>query len=341
MKKFWFMNVIFWACLIMGIHEGHAKQYRWIDAQGELHYSTQAPTSPVQSLEVKGPRGWQPYGQKIRPTSDRHIPQSVTKTTVNYVKKGNLIMLDVNFNNQVTARLAMDTGASYLVISPRLATQLGMSLQPTTPRVDIMTANGVINVPLVNVDVVKLGDIETPNVTAAVHKLEGKTVDEIDGLLGMSFLKRFSMSIDTPRRRMTLEASHAVERYAAMNCVNAMEWMSEGHLAGADLKKAAEYYEKAIGLCDDLYEAYYELADIYYVQKRYSRGVTLFKHAVERYPDIAETHYLLGVFYALDDKFLQARNEFRQTLQLDPEHKQAQERLEDMRGKVYQRREKK
>lgn len=316
--------------------------YRWVDEQGEMHYSTVPPTDNDHPVEIKTNAGWQPYrsgqAEKESSSSRQKTASGVTKASISYVKRYNLMIFDVRLNDNTDVQFAMDTGASFVVISTKIAQKMGLSADPKLPQAEIVTANGVVKAPYVNLESVKVGSIEAYNVTAVIHPLE--KWEDIDGLLGMSFFKRFEINVDARRNRVMFEALYPPEQYAAMNCVKAREWNFQGDLAGKDFDKATKCYEKAVLLCDDLYEAYYALADIYFDQERYAKGVETFLETVRRYPDNAHAHYLLGVFYAWDNKFIQAKREFQKTLKLDPEHEEAKKWIEEMRGKVYLRREK-
>ncbi len=327
-------------CVFMVPFVGYAEFYRWLDEQGEMHYSTVAPSDTIYTIEIKTKAGWQIYragnAEKAPIPIRQRTGSGVTKANVKYIKKGNMMLFDVRLNDKTDTRLMMDTGASYIVISTETAEKMGLPLDSKLPMIELVTANGTVNVPLVNLEVVKVGGIEAYNVTAAVH--DSGDSEFMDGLLGMSFFKRFEINVDRKQNQITLEALYPPEKYAAMDCVQSMELFSQGNLAGKDLDKAAAYYEKAILLCDDIYGAYYALAELYYAQEKYATGVKTFLKAIRQYPDNAHAHFLLGVFYAYDDKFAQARRALKTTLQLDPDHEGAQAMLESMQGKAYQRR---
>jgi len=98
--------------------------------------------------------------------------------------------------------MLLDTGAKYTVVTPDVARRLGLELEDT-PRIPVATATRLEMAALATVDQIDvyglvLRDVETAvlNVPAALG---------IEGLLGMSFLKRCRMVLDAPGRSLELE----------------------------------------------------------------------------------------------------------------------------------------
>ncbi|MCL2021844.1 MAG: retroviral-like aspartic protease family protein [Betaproteobacteria bacterium] len=93
-------------------------------------------------------------------------------------------------NGQINGRsvkFVVDTGASNVSLGNSEARRLGLDLSRGTPG-QTMTANGVANVILIKLDMVKVGDITLRNIDATVVQQDMPFV-----LLGMSFLNRTSM----------------------------------------------------------------------------------------------------------------------------------------------------
>jgi clan AA aspartic protease (TIGR02281 family) len=104
----------------------------------------------------------------------------------------------VVLNGSLTARLLVDTGATNTMISPTLAQQLRLDPRDT----DIMpvqTANGVTLVPITKVQSMSVGGATAYDVDVSVHDagLPG-------GLLGMSFLDNFQVSLNVTEGTMRL-----------------------------------------------------------------------------------------------------------------------------------------
>ena len=98
------------------------------------------------------------------------------------------------------AQFLLDTGASYCVIAPALASRL--SLAPTGSFATIATANGPVRAPIVIVRELDLGGgVCAHDVEAIVHE----AAPQLDGLLGLNFLNRYRYAVDPERRQLELE----------------------------------------------------------------------------------------------------------------------------------------
>jgi clan AA aspartic protease (TIGR02281 family) len=96
-------------------------------------------------------------------------------------------------NGQAMGTFIIDTGSSYTVITPRMATKLGLAVTPDLPRISIITANGVIQAPIVTLKNVVIGQVRVTEVQAIIQDL-GKDL-MLSGLLGMNFFKGKSLTI--------------------------------------------------------------------------------------------------------------------------------------------------
>jgi len=100
-------------------------------------------------------------------------------------------------NGTVSGLFLLDTGASLCVLTPSTARRVG--LPPGGPHIDLRTANGVVRAPLVQLRSVEVGGNRARDVGAIVHTA---VAPPLDGIIGLSYLNRFtSYSID-PRRRV-------------------------------------------------------------------------------------------------------------------------------------------
>lgn len=90
--------------------------------------------------------------------------------------------------------MALDTGATYAMIPWDIAGALGYEPETSKERVDMVTASGVERAPLITLESVSLGGEEVKKVQALVHDLPPRSY--VDGLLGLSFLRNFRLSLD-------------------------------------------------------------------------------------------------------------------------------------------------
>jgi len=95
-------------------------------------------------------------------------------------------------NGKTVGTFIVDTGASYTVITPRMAKKLGVDVE-SVETVSVLTGNGVIKAPLVTLKDVMIGQIHVSEVKAVVQDLGGDLI--IAGVLGMNFFKGKTITI--------------------------------------------------------------------------------------------------------------------------------------------------
>ena len=88
----------------------------------------------------------------------------------------------------------LDTGAVYTVIAWDVAKDIGYDPAISERRMPIITANGVIEAPLITVESIHIADLRAESVDVICHDIP--EIIGIEGLLGLSFLKRFRTLID-------------------------------------------------------------------------------------------------------------------------------------------------
>lgn len=103
------------------------------------------------------------------------------------------LAVPVLLNKRVMGTFVVDTGASYTVITPRLAAKLGIVVSDDAPRIAIRTANGVVHAPLVTIPSLSLGKVDLGQVQAVVHDLGDDLM--LSGLLGLNAFKGMDMSV--------------------------------------------------------------------------------------------------------------------------------------------------
>ena len=96
----------------------------------------------------------------------------------------------------------LDTGATYSTLSAEALEEIGISIPPDAPWVELQTAGGLIEAPLVLVDAVWLGDFPVEWVTVAI--CEECSRPPVAGLLGLNVLQRFRVSIDHEGKKIEL-----------------------------------------------------------------------------------------------------------------------------------------
>lgn len=94
--------------------------------------------------------------------------------------------------------MALDTGATYVMIPTDVAFELGDDLDVSVRRIDIATANSVESAPIINIERVHALDMDARDVDVVCMTLPSESY--VQGLLGLSFLKRFDMDIHFTQR---------------------------------------------------------------------------------------------------------------------------------------------
>jgi len=90
--------------------------------------------------------------------------------------------------------MILDTGAMYTAISWDIVKDIGYDPAVALDRVPIITANGVIEVPKIKVIGIGFKELYVEDVEVICHDIP--EIAEIEGLLGLSFLKYFKIYLD-------------------------------------------------------------------------------------------------------------------------------------------------
>lgn len=119
---------------------------------------------------------------------------------VSFDPQSPVIAVDVTLEGQKQAkrriRVALDTGATYLMIPWQVAEALGYEPEKSKEKVSLITASGVETAPVIQIKKVKFLGEHLENVPAVCHDLPPKSY--VVGLLGSSFLRHFKVTIDYP-----------------------------------------------------------------------------------------------------------------------------------------------
>ena len=127
----------------------------------------------------------------------------IRETDVPFETDGRHAIVTARINNQVDARLLLDTGATLVQISEALARRLNLQL-PDEPKVKVMLADGrEAEVKPVMFDSVQVADARAERVAGIVSASE--LSPGVDGLLGMSFLQEFDVRLDGASNKLILK----------------------------------------------------------------------------------------------------------------------------------------
>ena len=115
-------------------------------------------------------------------------------------------MVNALLNKKVEAKLLLDTGASTVLLTKRLAEKLGIKTNGENKnKGKVRLADGrEVDGMYMRLDSVNVQGVEAKDVGTVVL-LEHTKTNSHDGLLGMSFLSKFNFQIDTVNKKIILE----------------------------------------------------------------------------------------------------------------------------------------
>lgn len=130
------------------------------------------------------------------------------RAVIHFAPRAPVILVDAKLRGPsdgappATGRFILDTGASMVAISEALAKRAGVDYDGA-PQVTVRTANGVKRARAVVLGRVELQGVSASHVDAAVVDTLGP---DVDGLLGLSFLSRFTVRVSQAEGRVELAA---------------------------------------------------------------------------------------------------------------------------------------
>lgn len=170
-----------------------AQLYRWTDADGTVHYTTDLASIPPAYRGAARDIGAPTPG----PAQPAAAPAPIG-VVIPYAGGGPLVV-DA-FINGVPLRLILDTGADRTLISPAAMARAGFDVTRGTP-VQVRGVTGEAMASLVSVPRLDLAGTRVGPVTVVVHTLAGQTAD---GLLGRDVLDAFTLTVDSAGQRAIL-----------------------------------------------------------------------------------------------------------------------------------------
>ena len=183
---------------LLHYHRGVAlmRLSRWREAAAAFDTVLRLDPPPdLAATTQQGIRSLAPLLREPAPRSAR--PEEIL---VSLHRAGGNWLADVRLNDSRTARFVVDTGASACVLSPELATGLRIHPGARAETVPMQVVGGVTAGRRVTIASVSVGDAEVENVDAIIHSIG----PGIDGLLGNTFLGRFTVTLDPARGVLVL-----------------------------------------------------------------------------------------------------------------------------------------
>ncbi len=194
-----------WVILLLALALAYAEIYKWVDRDGRVHFSdTLAGIPPEYRDRIEEKVGLTPTSRSD-PTPQRVTPErlSIAPVPPSYAvplrRDGNAMLVEALVGGTVRTRLLLDTGAEFTVLSTAAARRLALNLGSAAV-IPLRSASGVFFAPMIKVQSITVGDATAYDVEVIVHD----ATPGLDGLLGMSFLDNFLVTISTSDARLIL-----------------------------------------------------------------------------------------------------------------------------------------
>ena len=118
------------------------------------------------------------------------------------IRSGEHFVVEARINGVEPVRLLIDTGASMTVVRNEVLSAAGVVTAVDDPLRYFNTANGVVAGTVYRLDSLTVGEQQVQNLEIA--GMDFPVADEVDGLLGMNYLKHFRFFIDQGKQELRL-----------------------------------------------------------------------------------------------------------------------------------------
>ena len=206
-----------WILLLLALVPAYAEIYKWVDRDGRVHFSDTLAGIPLEYRDRIEEKVGLTSTLRSNPAPQRVLPErlSIAPAPPSYAvplrRDGNAMLVEALVGGTVRTRLLLDTGAEFTVLSTAAARRLALNLGSTAV-IPLRSASGVFFAPMLKVQSIAVGDAVVYDVEVIVHD----ATPGLDGLLGMSFLDNFLVTISTSDERLILAPltdSMDTERY--------------------------------------------------------------------------------------------------------------------------------
>jgi len=161
-------------------------------------YETALRLDPPPAVAAAARDGLRAIGALGAPSRPR---RSTDETVIALTRIPGGWLTEVVINGAWTGPLLLDTGASVTLVSPAVARAAGISIGPDTQMVEVQGIAGRTRGPIVTLSSIQVGEIEARGVRAVVVELP----TGLNGLLGNSFLARYTFTLDPREGALRLQ----------------------------------------------------------------------------------------------------------------------------------------
>jgi len=167
-----------------------AELYRWTDENGVIHFSDQPP--PPSTTKEKAVQVLKMAAPSLLSSAKE---EGGKEYVIPFQRAHGGMVVNVMVNDRVPARMVVDTGATTVKVNVGLLKRLGQYTPAEGRKRKAWTAAGVIDAQEVTIEKIDLGGAVKRDVAASFTD-EAHDYPHYDGLLGLSFLSDFKMTID-------------------------------------------------------------------------------------------------------------------------------------------------
>ena len=194
------MAMVLFCALITYADLSAADLYRWADDDGVVHFSDQPPPASAKERKVQVTRIPERPAPAALPAAEAVGGEYV----IPFQRAYGGMLVNVIFNDQVPAKMIVDTGATTVKINVDLLRKLNQPVPSDLRKRKVMTAAGVIEAQELLIEKIDLGGAVKKDVPASFSD-EAHDYPHYDGLLGLSFLSDFKMTIDYEKKLIHLK----------------------------------------------------------------------------------------------------------------------------------------
>jgi len=196
MARFIIYTLFIFLFLIFPLSSSSAAIYKWIDASGTVHFSDNFNDIPPAYRNHF----------KIIPTPHESNDRSETgqERVIPFERTAEgLILVDAILNDRVKARMILDTGANLVVITEEFSKKLNQDISSKDEVVRINTNCGEVEGRSLVIQKIELGHAVKRNVKSVITP-DNYAFKGFDGVLGLSFLGEFKVTVDYANAKILL-----------------------------------------------------------------------------------------------------------------------------------------
>lgn len=196
MARFVIYTLFIFLFLIFHLSSSSAVIYKWIDPSGTIHFSENFDDIPPA------------YRNNFKIITTPHELNGTSETGRGRVipferTAEGLILVDAILNDRVKSRMILDTGANLVVITEELSKKLNQDVSFKDEVIKLNTNCGEVEGRSLVIQKIELGHATKKNVKSVITP-NNFAFGGFDGVLGLSFLGDFKVTVDYENGKIIL-----------------------------------------------------------------------------------------------------------------------------------------